>query len=96
MDFIKTLYNNFKPLGRNVNLLTLHLLNIDYLTRYLTKPHRFLTSICSSSKTHFPNLTLLDSTFVLYNAPIMQHPVRFANNNNDNDDPGIVGRSFAN
>jgi len=40
--------------------------------------------------------TLLDFLIVLYNANIMQYRNRFANdNNNDNDDPRIVGRSFA-
>ena len=30
-----------------------------------------------------------------YNAAHMQNDLRFANNNNDNDDPRIVGRSLA-
>jgi DNA-binding winged helix-turn-helix (wHTH) protein len=36
-----------------------------------------------------------DFPVVLYNAVIMQYTNCFANNNNDSDDPRIVGRSFA-
>ena len=51
----------------------------------------------TASRLHaLSNPTLLESPFVLYNATIMQHQFRPANNNNnDNDDPRIVGRSFA-
>jgi len=49
-----------------------------------------------SGKQAFSTLTLLEFPFVLYNASTMQYPIRSANNNNNgNDDPGIVGRSFA-
>jgi hypothetical protein len=37
--------------------------------------------------------TLLDFPFVLYNPPTMQYKIHFANDNDH--DPGVVGRRFA-
>lgn len=51
-----------------------------------------------SSKSLFlvPTICPVPDVGLCYNAAIMEYPFRFANdNNNDNDDPRIVGRSFA-
>ena len=63
----------------------------------LEKPVSIPDIQTASNSQAFSTLALLEFPLVLYNASIMQYPIRFANNNNnDNDDPGIVGRSFAN
>jgi hypothetical protein len=65
----------------------LQLLNIQYPKSF--HPTRLLRMAIF-------RLTLLDSLIVLYNARTMFKTLNFANNNNDdNNDPRIVGRSLA-
>jgi hypothetical protein len=98
METINPLYNISQPIGRSFDIQTLHLPN--------TKGLPITQKSFGTSESNLHKLidlinvsvhpALHDFLFVLYNSCNMEYQIRIAlNNNNDNDDPQIVGRSLA-